>query len=133
MYETELSTIGVKLDVLKEIKSFIKMVAFPKPCQIKVFEFSSINRVLWIVSFDENKPDKEFEIVEEIKEHPTAFLKSHKEYKLYAFCIELAGKRLEFFPPLTIVDENTTTPKTTKFYKKQEKSYAQHGNATFPP
>jgi len=65
MYETEFSTIGVEPDILKEIDSLIKWVAFPKPCQIKVFEFSSVNRVLWIVSFDKNKPDKEFEIIEE--------------------------------------------------------------------
>lgn len=105
-YEIELSNIGVKPEVFEEIRSFIKLFALPKPCQIKVFEFSSINRVLWIVSFDENKPDKEFEIVEEIKEHPTAFLQSHKEYEPYTFCIELAGKELEFFPPLT-KDEKT--------------------------
>lgn len=61
--------------------------------------------MLWIASFDENKPDKKFEIIEEIKDHPTAFLKFHKEYEPYDFCFELAGEELEFFTSQGIYDK----------------------------
>ena len=82
-YEVELSKMGVDYGVFKEIKSFTKWFAFPEPCQVTIFEFSSVNRVLWVVNFDENESDKKFNIIEGIKEPPNVFIKTHKKYACY--------------------------------------------------
>lgn len=81
-YKAELLGEGLELEVLEKTEPGIKRTAFVKPCQIDVFEFSSVSKVLWIVRNEKNEPDKEFRVVEGIKESPRDFSTS-KKYKKY--------------------------------------------------
>jgi len=90
-YEIELVNFEVEPKAFKESKSFVKRFIFPEPCQITVLEFVSKSLTLWIVSFEESKPDKVFKIIEGIKEDPNEFFKNHREYEQYADLIAVAA------------------------------------------
>jgi len=90
-YETEFANFEVDPKAFKENKSFVKQFTFPEPCQITLLEFASNSLIFWIVSFEENKPDKAFKIIEGIKEDPDEFLKNYREYEQYANLIAVAA------------------------------------------
>lgn len=89
-YRVELLRDGLKPEVLKLQKPFLRRRAFVKPCQIDVFEFSSVSKTLWIVKNKENKPDKKFEIVEGIRERPMDFMSTDKKYEEYRFAFDFS-------------------------------------------
>jgi hypothetical protein len=101
-YETELTNFEVEPKAFFESKSFVKRFTFPKPCQITVLEFVSKSLTLWIVNFEESKPDKVFKIIEGIKEDPDEFLKNHREYERYAALIKIAAFSPDTMPYLSI-------------------------------
>ena len=96
-YEVELSRDGLKPQVLEECDPFIKRLVFVKPCQIDVFEFSAVGKVLWIVRNDKNKPDMEFKIVEGIEKSPTDFMATHEKYVKYHEAFDFAEWTQEDF------------------------------------
>lgn len=98
MYETELSRDRLRLEALEKINPFTRRFTFLKPCQIKVFELLSLSRILWIVSFESDKADADFEIVKGIKEHSIDFLEANEKYKDYRNAFEWAGLAKKSFP-----------------------------------
>jgi len=82
--------------------------SFPKPCQIKVFEFVSTH-VFWILNFEPEKKDKNFTIYTNIKEEIADFSKSCKDFP----------KGLEeFYSDITSIREFTLTSLNLSIYLK---------------
>jgi len=81
MYEAELAKLGFGPEALLEISNtLIRRYLFLKPCQIYVFENPQTNQVAWFVTFEQDKPDKLFEVVEVTKGSLKDFLESSGKY-----------------------------------------------------
>jgi len=89
MYEQELLKLGLSPKVLEDMTdSLITRYTFLKPCQIYVFQLPLIHQVAWFVTFDHDKPDKFFEVVEELKVSLKEFLESSAEYTRFLGALE---------------------------------------------
>jgi len=100
-YNSELAREGVTSEYLLQIFDNPAIpLTLPKPCQIILLEFPPISRMVWIVTFEKNKPDKDFKIVEKIKESPKDFAKSHTEYKKYNWILHAIETDRDVFQPV---------------------------------
>jgi len=101
-YETELIRDGLTSEVLENLPKHLRIMAFYKPCQFHIFEFSSISRVLWLITHVKNKPDMAIKVFKGIEEKPKAFVSAHKQYKKYSWTFDITEdvKEFKFHPEL---------------------------------
>jgi hypothetical protein len=115
LYSAELTRDKRDFQELSSLKiHFFRDIACAVPCQIQLFEFPSINKVVFIITTDPKKPDAQIIVNEAIKITPSEYIASKGNINQEAKTIlEFAGENwnenyLNELLPLTFSHVNST-------------------------